>query len=97
MKTIEDLFFGRNIPYESPSLDPAEYRRLSDKISEVELPLYQSMTKEQKELYNQYVDRCADLNDMEERDAFVRGFRLGVRLLLESLTENSCICANSEI
>ena len=93
MKTIEDLFFGRNIPYDSPSLDPAEYRRLADKIAEAELPLYRSMTVEQKDLCNRYVDRCADLADAESRDAFVRGFRLGVRLLLESLVDNPCICA----
>lgn len=97
MKTLEDLFFGRNIPFDSPALDPDEYRRLTAEILKVEMPLFKSMSKEQKELYNQYVDRCADLTDMEERDAFVRGFRFGVRLLLESLTDNSCICANSEV
>lgn len=97
MKALEDIFFGNNIPFESPALDPNEYQRLSAEILKVELPLFKSMSKEQKELYNQYVDRCADLTDMEERDAFVRGFRLGVRLLLESLTDNSCICANSKI
>ena len=94
MKTIEDLFFGRNIPYDSPSLDPAEYRRLADKIAEAELPLYRSMTGEQKELYNRYLNCCADLSDAESRDAFIRGFRLDVRLLLESLADNPRICAN---
>ena len=29
MKTLEDLFFGKNIPYDSPSIDPEEYRRLT--------------------------------------------------------------------
>lgn len=97
MKTLEDLFFGKNIPYDSPSIDPEEYRRLTAGISEVEILLYRSMSKEQKELYNQYVDRCADLADAESRDAFVRGFRLGVRLLLESLTDNPRIFANSDL
>ena len=32
MKTLEDLFFGRNIPFDSPALDPDEYQRLTAEI-----------------------------------------------------------------
>ena len=96
MKALEDLFFGYNIPFEAPSLDPDEYCRLSQKIQESENPLWKSMNPEQKKLYNQYSEHCAELTSMQERDAFIRGFRLGVRLLLESLTAPSYLSANSE-
>ncbi|MBE6711354.1 MAG: hypothetical protein E7579_09580 [Ruminococcaceae bacterium] len=102
MKALEDLFFGYNIPFEAPSLDPDEYHRLNEKIQESENPLWKSMNPEQKKLYNQYIDSCTELTSMQERDAFIRGFRLAVQFFLESLTQElyfsgkSHISANSE-
>ena len=96
MKTIEDLFFGRNIPFESPALDPDEYRRLIDEILEFETPMLRSMNEEQKKLYNGYHSRRSALTIAEERDAFIRGFRLGVRIFLESLTDETQYPANFE-
>ncbi|MBO5127650.1 MAG: hypothetical protein J6D10_08775 [Clostridia bacterium] len=102
MKALENLFFGYNIPFEAPSLDPDEYHRLNEKIQESENPLWKSMNPEQKKLYNQYVEYCAELTSMQERDAFIRGFRLAVQFFLESLTqelyfsEKSHISANPE-
>ncbi len=40
MKTLEDLFFGRNIPFDSPALAPDEYRRLTAEIWKNVTPLY---------------------------------------------------------
>lgn len=103
MKALENLFFGYNIPFEAPSLDPDEYCRLSQKIQESENPLWKSMNPEQKKLYNQYVDSCSELTSLQERDAFICGFRLGVQFLLESLIQEpytsgkSRISSNSEL
>ena len=97
MKALENLFFGYNIPFEAPSLDPDEYHRLNEKIQESENPLWKSMNPEQKKLYNQYVEYCAELTSMQERDAFIRGFRLAVQFLLESLMEEPCFYEKSRL
>ncbi len=97
MKALEDLFFGYNIPFEAPSLDPDEYCRLSQKIQESENPLWKSMSPEQKKLYNQYSEHCSELISMQERDAFIRGFRLGVQFLLESLIQEPYLSGKSRI
>ena len=55
------------------------------------------MNPEQKKLYNQYVDHCTELTSMQERDAFIRGFRLGVQFLLESLMEEPCFYEKSRL
>ncbi len=85
MKTLEDLFFGNDIPFEKPAIDRDEYRRLVEKIMETETPLRNSMTGEQLSLFEEYHDRRSDLTVSELRDAFVRGFRLGARVMLETL------------
>ena len=36
MKTIEDLFFGNNIPFELPAIDPDEWRHLSELLNRLE-------------------------------------------------------------
>ncbi len=96
MKTLEDLFFGNDIPFAAPALNPDEYHRLITDILEMETPLLASMTPEQRSLYERYHSSRSALTISEQRDAFVRGFRLGVRVLLESLTDHSYISANSE-
>ena len=85
MKTLEDLFFGNDIPFQQPALDPDEYHRLVEKILEAETPLRVSMTDDQRKLFEEYHTRRSDLTVSELRDAFVRGFRLGARVMLETL------------
>lgn len=83
MKTIKDLFFANNIPFELPALDEEEWQCLTQRFSEKETPFFQSMTKEQKKLYEDYQDARLDIAVSEPRDAFVRGFRMGARLMRE--------------
>ena len=52
MKTLENLFFGNEIPFELPSLDREEYHRLVEELGEFEDPLFESLTKEQRQLYD---------------------------------------------
>ena len=42
MKTLENLFFGNEIPFELPSLDREEYHRLVEELGEFEDPLFES-------------------------------------------------------
>ena len=95
MKALENLFFGNNIPFTLPALDRAENRRLSSALEEVEDPLYDSMSAEQKKLYNQYHDRLAELTESELRDAFIRGFRMGVQVILEALEDEKAPAAEA--
>ena len=87
MKTIEDLFFGKNIPFELPSLDMAERRRLIQLLDETEDPLVQTLTKEQRKMYEDCQNVHLDIAVADLRDAFVRGFRMGARLVMEVVAE----------
>ena len=91
MKTIEDLFFGNNIPFELPAIDPDERRHLSELLNRIEDPFLKEMTKEQRKTYSDCMEARLDIEIAEMRDAFVRGFRMGARLMLETLTEEAAI------
>lgn len=87
MKMIEDLFFGNYIPFEMPSINHEEWRELIRKLSEKEKPLRDSMTEEQIKLFEEYREQHLDVTISELRDAFIRGFRMGARVMLEVLEE----------
>ncbi|MBO4931975.1 MAG: hypothetical protein J6I42_07305 [Clostridia bacterium] len=87
MKTIENLFFGNEIPFELPPLDREEYHRLVEELDEFEDPLLEQLTKEQRQLYEDCQDIRMDISIAQMRDAFVRGFRMGVRIILDVVRE----------
>lgn len=87
MKTIENLFFGNEIPFELPPLDREEYHRLVEELDEFEDPLLEQLTKEQQQLYEDCQDIRMDISIAQMRDAFVRGFRMGARIMLDVIKE----------
>ncbi len=87
MKTLENLFFGNDIPFELPPLDREEYHRLVEELDEFEDPLFESLTKEQRQLYEDCQNIRMDIAIAQLRDAFVRGFRMGARIMLDVANE----------
>lgn len=89
MKTLENLFFGNEIPFELPSLDREEYHRLVEELDEFEDPLFESLTKEQRQLYDDCLNIRMDISIAQMRDAFVRGFRMGARIFLDVVSDKT--------
>ena len=85
MKTLEDLFFGNNIPFQLPAIDRENYRCLIDQYEKIDKPFRESMTEEQEKLYEESMNAYQDLVSSNLRDAFIRGFRMGARVMLEVL------------
>ena len=82
MTTLEDFYFG--------NINPSDYRQKKDtkkKLSEMTdlLDELKSLltTEQQKEKIEQ-IDNCQlSLIALSERDAFIEGFKLGVRMTTE--------------
>ena len=89
MKTLENLFFGNEIPFDLPSLDREEDRRLVEELGKFEDPLFESLTKEQRQLYEDCQDIRMDISIAQMRDAFVRGFRMGARIFLDVVSDKT--------
>ena len=82
MTTLEDFYFG--------NIDPSEYRQSKDtkkKLAEMTKLLYElrSMltTEQQKEKLEQMENCQLSLIALSEKDAFIEGFKLGVRMTTE--------------
>ena len=87
MKFLEKLYYGELTPFEHSPLEAEEWKRLAAQVAEDENALFDGMTDEQMEKYRKYYDSAARHHVMETRDAFVVGFRLGTRMMMEILAE----------
>lgn len=86
MTTLEDFYFG--------NINPCEYRQSKDsnkKLSEMTrlLDKLRSMLtiKEQKEKLEQIGNCQLSLTALSEKDVYIMGFRLGVKMITEIFTD----------
>ena len=78
---LEDLYFGRIHPCERNSSQ--EEQQLTGELAEQYERLLETMTEEQRESFERFKDGLQEIGMMAERDMFMYGFRLGMRLMVE--------------
>ena len=83
MKIIEDLYFGRISPYEMSISTTPEYQKLKTLSDRNEDLLRELLSDEQKELLEKLIETVTDISSISERDMFINGFRLGVKLMMD--------------
>ena len=86
MTTLEDLYYGNIVPHEH------SFKRGSEVLSYViryQDSLIPTLTAQQKETFEKLKDCEAELHDMNEREAFISGFKLAARIMIEVLYEPS--------
>ena len=83
MKIIEDLYFGRIAPYEMSISATPEYQKLKALADRNEDLLRESLSDEQKELLDKLIETVTDISSISERDMFIAGFRLGLKLMMD--------------
>jgi len=85
MKILEELWYGNVAPSER-SMDKGslmwELGRLIVRNEEELAPL---LSEKAKEVLEKLMDNQTELHSIRECEVFVRGFRLGVRIMLEVL------------
>ena len=83
MKIIEDLYYGRISPYEMSISATPEYQKLKSIADRNEDLLRKSLSDEQKLLLDKLIESVTDISSISERDMFIAGFRLGVKLKID--------------
>ena len=78
MNTIQDLYYGRISPYEM------KLKALADKNEDL---LRETLSDEQKELLDKLTECITDISSISERDMFIAGFRLGVKLMIDVMKD----------
>lgn len=86
-KTISDLWYGNLNPCDRTLKKGSRMAELVAQIAETQEDLFARLNNEEKALFEQFADDTAEMYGLSERDAFVSGFTLGARIIIEVLTE----------
>ena len=87
MKIIEDLYYGRISPYEMSISAAPEYQKLRALADRNEDLLRDSLSYEQKLLLDKLIESVTDISSISERDMFIAGFRLGMKLMMDVMKD----------
>ena len=82
---IDDLCLGNINPNENMRIRHPEYLRLAKDSVELEKQLNDTLNKEQKQRFNDFVNICGSMSALESRLRFMEGFRLGAKIMMDVL------------
>lgn len=84
MTTLEDLYYGNINPFERAMPKGSRMAKASELLDRNEQELTNTLTEQQKEMFNKFKDCYAELEGMTEVDAFKAGFILAIRIMMEA-------------
>ena len=87
MNTIQDLYYGRISPYEMGISAAPEYQKLKVLADKNEDLLRETLSDEQKDLLDKLIESFTHISSISERDMFIAGFRLGVKLMIDVMKD----------
>ena len=87
MNTIQDLYYGRISPYEMSISATPEYQKLKVLADKNEDLLRGTFSDDQKELFDKLIESITDISSISERDMFIVGFRLGMKLMIDVMKD----------
>ena len=83
MRILEDLYCGRIAPHEHRIEPESEYEKILQYIIRNEDELKSTFTEQQKETFEKYKECRADVESLTEVEAFISGFKLATRIMME--------------
>ncbi|MBO5042577.1 MAG: hypothetical protein J6D87_06385 [Clostridia bacterium] len=85
-RTLIDLWYGNIDPQEQAQANPQvpDLLKLLERNHDA---LNKTLNDDQKEILEKYQSCADEISGFCERDSFIYGFRLGMRLAIEALTD----------
>ena len=87
MKILDELWYGNIAPFEQSTRGDQRFAELLKLVNQNREELNGMLTDKQKEALQKYEETMNEMYSETEHDAFSYGFRLGVRLMAESLLQ----------
>ena len=84
---IKELWYGNIIPQDDSRNNSPEMKKLIEYMSRHHDDLLKTMTDEQKEIFVKFDDCWSEYASLAEEAIFAYAFKLGGRLMLETLSE----------
>ena len=85
MDILKELWHGNIVPQEDSRTNSKEMKELLGYMSRHHEDLEKSFTDEQKETFEKFHDCWSEYMSLAEKAIFVYAFKLGAKLMLESL------------
>lgn len=87
MLILEKLWHGQIDPSERQVREDSEYQRISHEAIECMLTFHRELSTEGKSAFDEYYEKEQLLADISEQDAFIKGVRIGAKIILDILGE----------
>jgi len=85
MRVLSELWYGNIEPQDRTIPRNGEYKKLLSKICEYEEQFRGIFSPEQQKDFEDYENATISVTAISEEAAFVEGFRLGAKMMLEML------------
>ena len=87
-KTLEDLYFGNITPGEQQMVSGSELQKAVSRITHYESQLTEQLGEDGQTLLMKLIRSQHEINSITALENFILGFRLGIRIMAESMDEN---------
>ena len=85
MNILEDLWFGNIPPWEREFKKDSPYAELLALMVRHQEDVLPRLNDEEKEIFEKFADCTTEMHDLTEGEAFVKGFTIGARIIVEVL------------
>ena len=86
---LEDLYYGNIIPYDQQMVSDSEMKQAADRVAKCEELLAELLNEEGQHILTRLIRSQQEINSQTALENFIRGFRLGVRLMAERMGNNN--------
>ena len=86
--TLEDLYYGNITPGAQQITPNSELKRATDRVTRFESQLTERLDEAGQALLEKLMESKDEVESITALENFILGFRLGVRLMAESMDDN---------
>ena len=87
-KTLEDFYYGNITPNEQDMNPNSELKRAIDRVARYENQLIGQLDEAEQMLLAKLIESQHEIDSITALENFILGFRLGVRMMAESMDDN---------
>ena len=87
-KTLEDFYYGNISPGAQQMAPNSELKRAVDRVARFENQLTEQLDEAGQTVLAKLIESQHEINDITALENFILGFRLGVRMMAESMDDN---------
>ena len=85
---LEDLYYGNITPGAQQMAPNSELKRATDRVTRFEDQLTERLDKDGQEILAKLIESQHEIDSITALENFILGFRLGTRLMAESMDDN---------